>query len=154
MFGPINALCTLASHAFDALAKISYPAADAMWNAAPRRDDEDTAGSSSEITYLDEIAGHLAAQTPLIEDIRNLLNHRAGAPVNNYNVSVDAGSGPASGCPPTPGAGLSTKVLRTAGKGLRAWADGEVCDATHYWRSIANSLTNVADVRDAIATTE
>lgn len=65
--GALNSLRILASQGLGAVSMALDPFQPA--------DDEDTAGSSSEITYLDEIAGHLAAQTHLIEDIRNLLLH-------------------------------------------------------------------------------
>lgn len=86
-----------------------------------------------------EILDHLAAVRALLEDVRNILNHQTPDIITVNNVS-DAACGGAA----TP------KVLRAAARGLRAWGDGDVCDAIHYWRAIANSLDNVAEVRDAI----
>ncbi|MDV6979610.1 hypothetical protein [Mycobacterium intracellulare] len=119
-------------------------------------DDEDdvAAGPSSAVTYLDEIAHHLAAQTPLLEDIRNLLNASA-APGAFASPAAAAEEGPAPGrtdCLP-PGAGHLTatpQCLRVAARGLRQWVDGDVCTATSYWRSIAASLDAVAGAREAI----
>lgn len=117
-------------------------------------DVDELAGPSSEITYLDEIAGHLAAQTPLLEDIRNLLNASA-APGAFASPAAAAEDGPAPGRTDylPPGAGHLTatpQCLRVAARGLRQWLDGDTCTATSYWRSIAASLDAVAGAREAI----
>lgn len=117
---------------------------------------EDTAGSSSEITYLDEIAGHLAAQTPLLEDIRNLLNASAAPGLLPHQPPAAAAERePAPGRTDSllPGAGHLTatpQCLRVAARGLRQWIDGDACSAPSYWRSIAASLDAVATAREAI----
>lgn len=116
--------------------------------------DDELAGPSSEITYLDEIAGHLAAQTPLLEDIRNLLNASA-APGSLPQPPAAAAEGPAPGRTDylPSGAGhltVAPQCLRVAARGLRQWVDGDACTATNYWRSIAASLDAVAGAREAI----
>lgn len=115
--------------------------------------DDELAGPSSEITYLDEIAGHLAAQTPLLEDIRNLLN--ASAAPGAFASPAAAAEGPAPGRTDylPSGAGhltVAPQCLRVAARGLRQWVDGDACTATNYWRSIAASLDAVAGAREAI----
>lgn len=151
MLGPINAVCMLASLAFDALSAVSGPVADAIREEAAR-----SAGvPSSEITYLDEIAGHLAAQTPLLEDTRNLLNASA-APGTAALPAAAAERGPAPGRTDylPPGAGhltASDKLLRVAADGLRQWTDGDHCRAMSYWRCVAVQLDAVATARESIA---
>lgn len=67
----INALRWLAAQAFDALARISYPAADERWNDAGR--------PLALLTVLDEIADHAGVIRAQLEDIRNLLQREAVA---------------------------------------------------------------------------
>lgn len=86
-----------------------------------------------------ELLDHLAAIRALLEDVRNILNHQSPGNVTVHNADF--------------GGSATPKALRAAAKGLRAWCDGEACDAIHYWRSIANGLANIADVRDAISKT-
>lgn len=62
----INALRTLAAAGFDALAQITTPVADAIWDEARRR-------PHAELTLLDEIADHLGVIRAQLEDIRNLI---------------------------------------------------------------------------------
>lgn len=177
MIGALNSLRILASQAFGAagmaldpfkptaaeLAAEALAVAEAEIEVAEPRspqewrewlgDDETAVGPSSEITYLDEIAGHLAAQTPLLEDIRNLLNASAAPGV--FASPAAAAEGPAPGRTDylPPGAGHLTatpQCLRVAARGLRQWVDGDACTATSYWRSIAASLDAVAGAREAI----
>lgn len=165
MFGPVNAVCTLASRAFDALARITYPAADEMWDAATRRqrDDEEQLGPSSEVTYLDEIAGHLAAQTPLLEDIRNLLNHIVSAAPGSSQPQQPAAAAerPARGEPrsrtsraghpdPLGNVNATSKALRVAANGLRDWAAGEPCGSANYFAHIAETVDGIAQAREQI----
>ncbi|WOF19864.1 hypothetical protein IHV82_03970 [Mycobacterium avium] len=71
----INALRWLAAAAFDALAHIAYPAADAIWEERRRRPD-------AELILLDEMADHLGVIRAQLEDIRNLLLARQPPPCN------------------------------------------------------------------------
>lgn len=126
------------------------------FRAAADKVNEESVGPSSEVTYLDEIAGHLAAQTPLLEDIRNLLNASAAPGLLPHQPPAAAAERePAPGRTDSllPGAGHLTatpQCLRVAARGLRQWLDGDVCTATSYWRSIAASLDAVAGAREAI----
>jgi len=90
-------------------------------------------GPSSEVTYLDEIAGNTAAIRALLED--------------TLNASAAPGTPPPSAAerpaPASPGAGhpnVTAKQLGAAAIGLRAYADGIQCSKPDYWRSIAGVL--------------
>lgn len=138
--GALNSLRILASQAFGA--------------AGLALDPFSSAGPSSEVTYLDEIASHAAAIRALLEDIRKLLNASA-APGVFASPAAAAEEVPAPGRTDSllPGAGHLTatpQCLRVAARGLRQWLDGDVCTATSYWRSIAASLDAVAGAREAI----
>lgn len=179
MIGALNSVRILASQAFEAagMAIDPFKSADAgdelshyeagyqagVANeragrhsvASVATDDEDMAGSSSEITYLDEIAHHLAAQTPLLEDIRNLLNASAAPGLLPHQRPAAAAERPAPDGTDysLAGAGHLTatpQCLRVAARGLRQWIDGDACSAPNYWRSIAASLDAVASAREAI----
>lgn len=80
----LTALRTLAAAGFDALARISYPAADERWNEAGR--------PLALLTVLDEIADHAGVIRAQLEDIRNLLHQQSVAlglpPVCNCNTPV------------------------------------------------------------------
>lgn len=193
MIGALNSLRILASQALGAASMALDPfrpdvdgrsrAADELAAAEAEAEvGDELAGPSSEVTYLDEIAHHLAAQTPLLEDIRNLLQHTVSPPkyparypfggaaegIAAERLSETSAAPGALPQPPAavaegpapgrtdyvlPGAGHLTatpQCLRVAARGLRQWADGDVCTATSYWRSIAASLAAVAGAREAI----
>lgn len=83
----INALRTLASAAFDALAEFTSPVADAIWDEARRR------RPLAELTLLEEIADHAGTIRAQLEDIRNLLQQQNSLalglpPVCNCNTPV------------------------------------------------------------------
>lgn len=103
---------------------------------------------SSEVTDLDEIAGHLAVMRALLEDMRNTISDNASA-VPGHALSVAAAEGPASD--PKPGAGhTESKVLRVAADGLRDWLAGEPCRATQYFAHIAEQVDAIAEVRETV----
>lgn len=89
----INALRTLAAAGFDALAQITSPVADAIWDEARRR-------PHAELTLLDEIADHLGVIRAQLEDIRNLI--ASAAPGPRSPDAAPEGPAPAHG---SPGAG-------------------------------------------------
>lgn len=91
----IAALRTLASAAFDTLAEITAPVADAIWDEAHRR-------PAAEVTLLDEIADHAAAIRHLLEDIRNLI--ASAAPGTDSSLAA-AAEGPAPAPDSPAGAG-------------------------------------------------
>ncbi|WP_459979838.1 hypothetical protein, partial [Mycobacterium avium] len=80
----IGALRWLAANAFDALAHISYPAADRLWADAARR-------PVAELTLLEEIADHAGVIRAQLEDIRNLI---ASAAPSHGALLDDAAEGP------------------------------------------------------------
>ncbi|BCP29570.1 hypothetical protein [Mycobacterium intracellulare] len=82
----INALRTLASAAFDALAEFTSPVADAIWDEARRR------RPLAELTLLEEIADHAGTIRAQLEDIRNLI---ASAAPGAFASPADAAEGPA-----------------------------------------------------------
>jgi len=90
MFNPINALRTLASHAFDGLSMLTYPAADDIWDSATRRHDVRGSQPSAEADLLGEIAGHLAALRALLEDVRNLMMTPATTSVGGLELHAGA----------------------------------------------------------------
>lgn len=69
----INGLRALAAAGFDALAHISYPAADELYEEARRR------RPLAELTLLEEIADHAGTMRAQLEDIRNLLQQQSTA---------------------------------------------------------------------------
>lgn len=87
----LTALRVLAAAGFDALAYLSYPAADELWN--QRR-------PAAELTLLDEIADHLGVIRAQLEDIRNLI--ASAAPGPRSPDAAPEGPAPAHG---SPGAG-------------------------------------------------
>lgn len=87
----IAAFRYLAAAGFDALAEITTPVADAIWDEARRRDID-------ELAALHEVAAHAAACRHLLEDIRNLI--ASAAP--SYLAAAAEGPAPAHG---SPGAG-------------------------------------------------
>lgn len=152
MFGALKPLAGLAVDVFEAvfLDGGAIPAVDRLYREAqaasrwPHGEDwddipdaeyarevlpDDDVLPSSEATYLDEIAGHLAAQNLVLEDIRSLL---AGV------------GGTVPGCAPTPGTG-SPGLMGAAAHGLRSWIKGDDCHAPTYWQLIVDSLTRTAD---------
>lgn len=67
----LTALRVLAGAAFDALAYVSYPAADELYEETRRR-----GRPHAELTLLDEMADHLGTIRAQLEDIRNLLQQQ------------------------------------------------------------------------------
>jgi len=109
---------------------------------------------SSEATYLDEIAGHLGAQTPLLEDIRNLLNASVAPGTTPPSPPVDAAEGPAlAGTASLAGAGHLNQahLCHVVARGLRHWVNGDECTQRNYWGSIATTVDAVGNSYEAIA---
>lgn len=111
----INALRWLAAAAFDALAHIAYPAADAIWEERRRRPD-------AELILLDEMADHLGVIRAQLEDIRNLI---ASAAPSHGALLDDAAEGPPprSGSVPAGGARLDECPICPGEKVCIACAD-------------------------------
>lgn len=72
----LSALRFLAATAFDALARVSFPAADELYEQGRRR------RPAAELTLLDEMADHLGVIRAQLEDIRNLLLAQQPPPCN------------------------------------------------------------------------